>query len=539
MEIFRRKVPWTKCVPQIIPAKQRLLTFFKELCASQETANEKVRRAVVLRYSANSRRLANADDSLDQLPSLSISINFSRVDDAIILTSKTTQRGIIYTGVRTHFHDIFQSIYSVRMMKVSLPVEIWVNDRDHKLCQKIFNRVSFPEIVSNTTSRRHRRRSLSDTYDGGENSVACKKLPNFVKGFTSKFYALLYTKFTDVLFIDADNIVVGDVNTIFDSPGYLKTGSVLWPDLWGDKCRAWKAGTQAGDSSYQTHVLFMAHFAGLQWVNEREYAQEAETGQMAFDLTRHAGLIDLGRKIIEDEEFLKKVINGDKDIFRFAHIMTGVPFHFVTHFPGYSFSGHERDCLVHFFDPLPSHPSSNSLIGEAAPPPNPDSNSTSTPTSSPTSAPTSTLTESKKPEVPMFFHQLKSRNPNSFRQILRIPTEYRDSASACIVLGPLPDDTYGQRNNSRGRMRRLGHHGHDDMTHRQCRMAASMPSSNETNNSDVIPALIVDMDLESTADWRFNFAQKLFSDVDAEWRRCGCGALITPTPFQYFSSTFS
>lgn len=537
MEIFRRKVPWTKCVPQIIPAKQRLLTFIKELCASQETANEKFRYAVALRYSVDSRRLADIDEN-SALP-LSSGSNFSRVDDALILTPKTRQRGIIYTGARAHFHDIFQSIYSVKMMKVSLPVEIWVNDRDHELCQKIFNRVSFPEILSNNTSRRHRRRGLSYSYDGGENSVACKRLPNFVKGFTSKFYALLYTKFTDVLFIDADNIVVGDVNTIFDSPGYLKTGSVLWPDLWGDKCRAWKAGTQAGDSSYQTHVLFMAHFAGLQWVNERQYAQEAETGQMAFDLTRHAGLIDLGRKIIEDEEFLKKVINGDKDIFRFAHIMTGVPFHFVTHFPGYSFSGHERDCLVHFFDPLPSPPSSTPLIGKATPPPSPNSNSTSTPTSSPISALTSTLTESKRLEVPMFFHQLKSRNPNSFRQILRIPTEYRDSASACIVLGPVPDDTYRTRNNSRGRMRKLEHHGHDDMTHRQRRMAASMLSTNETNNADVIPALIVDMDLESTADWRFNFAQKLFSDVDAEWRRCGCGALIKPTPFESFSSTFS
>ena len=65
-----------------------------------------------------------------------------------------------------------------------------------------------------------------------------------------------------------------------------------------------------------------------------------------------------------------------------------------------------------------------------------------------------------------------------------------------------------------------------------------MLSTNATNNADVIPALIVDMDLESTADWRFNFAQKLFSDVDAEWRRCGCGALIKPTTFQSFSSTF-
>ena len=50
------------------------------------------------------------------------------------------------------------------------------------------------------------------------------KLPNFVHGFTSKFYALTLTGLTDVLFMDADNIAVGDVNQIFESESYLRTG---------------------------------------------------------------------------------------------------------------------------------------------------------------------------------------------------------------------------------------------------------------------------------------------------------------------------
>ena len=469
---------------------------------------------------------------------LSVDGDFNRMhsSDEDIFNPKKRQRGIVYTGIAVHFHDIFQSIYSIRMMKVSLPVEIWVNDRDHKLCQNIFNRVTFPETLSNSTSHKHQRRGLRIQNHENLDSVVCMQLPNFVKGFTSKFYSLLYTSFTDALFIDADNIVIGDINSIFDSPAYLSTGSILWPDLWGDRCRSWKEGAQAGDSSYETHVLFVAHFAGLKWVNEREYAQEAETGQMAFDLTRHAGLIDFGRKFIEDEDFLKKVINGDKDIFRFAHIMTGVPFHYVTHFPGYSFSGHERDCLVHFFDPLPS-PSSVQLITDTTL--TPASNTSSDTSQTPTSASTSILstTESRGQGVPMFFHQLKSRNPNSFRQILRIPNEYRNSPSACIIMGPLPDDSYTAKNISRGRIRKLKGRKMNDLTHDQRRKAESSLSSNETNTAGFIPTLIVDTDMEVTAEWRYKFAKKLFHEVDADWMKCGCEELVKPSLFESFSFT--
>jgi Mannosyltransferase putative len=327
------------------------------------------------------------------------------------------RRGIVYTGIGEHFHDIFQSIYSLRLLSVRLPVEIWVNEMDHNLCQRVFSKVSYPDASTESDG--------SDGADGGKENhgVKCMKLPNFVRGFTSKFYTLLYTSFTDVLFIDADNVAVGDVNSIFDSQEYKDTGSVLWADLWGDKCQMEK-GAHPGESSYENHVLFVARFGGLKWENKREYAQEAETGQMAFDLVRHKGLLDFGRKLIEDRKFFKKIVNGDKDIFRFVHLITGQPFYFVPHFPGYSFSGHERDCLVHFYTPSP-YSSSTSTAADAA-----AQNSSSAATSKPANR-----------EIPLFFHQLKTRNPESFSQILRIPLKYRNDPSACIVLGQVPDNS--------------------------------------------------------------------------------------------------
>lgn len=432
--IYRRNIPWTKCVPHIIPAKRRLLEFVRELCSSQEMSNRRYENKGTTIPSSKRRRLHGTQKKEEALKfgrtfkmELSPGSNSSQVrgrhySKRLLEDKKSRRRGCVYTGVGEHFHDIFQSIYSLRLLGIKLPVEIWVNEKDHNLCQRVFSKVSYPVTSSSHLDASTESNGEDNSSDGAlgsnENSgVKCMNLPNFVRGFTSKFYSLLYTSFTDVLFIDADNVAVGDVNSIFDSQEYKDTGSVLWADLWGDKCRMEKSA-HPGESGYENHVLFVAHFGGLKWENKREHAQEAETGQMAFDLVRHKGLLDFGRRFIEDQTFFKKIINGDKDIFRFAHLITGQPFYFVPHFPGYSFSEHERDCLVHFYTPS-SSPTADSVA----------QNSTSTATST-----------AANREIPMFFHQLKTRNPESFSQVLRIPLKYRNDPSACIILGQIPDD---------------------------------------------------------------------------------------------------
>ena len=127
-------------------------------------------------------------------------------------TQRVRQRGVIFTGKDEHFRDIYQSIYSLRLLNLTIPVEIWVNQRDYDICQIIFTALSFPTIINTVTG------------SSQSGKVSCMKLPNFVHGFTSKFYALSLTGLTDVLFMDADNIAVSDVNQIFDSVAYQRTG---------------------------------------------------------------------------------------------------------------------------------------------------------------------------------------------------------------------------------------------------------------------------------------------------------------------------
>lgn len=97
-------------------------------------------------------------------------------------------------------------------------------------------------------------------------------------GFSSKFYALLSTRLTDVVFMDADNLASRSLHEIFESEAYRQTGAIIWPDYTGEMCRIHEPNLHLGDSAYSTFVLFVAKFANLSWTNTREYAQESETG---------------------------------------------------------------------------------------------------------------------------------------------------------------------------------------------------------------------------------------------------------------------
>ncbi|CAB4255919.1 alpha-mannosyltransferase [Maudiozyma barnettii] len=61
--------------------------------------------------------------------------------------------------------------------------------------------------------------------------------PNIVEGVEVKSYqikamALVMSSFKDIVFIDADNFAMKNIDHIFDSKIYKDTGLVIWPDLW-------------------------------------------------------------------------------------------------------------------------------------------------------------------------------------------------------------------------------------------------------------------------------------------------------------------
>ena len=129
----------------------------------------------------------------------------------------------------------------------------------------------------------------------------------------------------------------------------------------------------------------------------RQYVQEAETGQIVLNLTRHRGLLRLAMHMIQDQAFFRRIFNGDKDIFRFMFSITGVPFHFNEQLPGVSVTeSMKKDCIVHYHREQ------------------------------------STSSGFDYDQPPLFFHQLKQRDPKSFNRYLLPPVHTRKQASYCV-----------------------------------------------------------------------------------------------------------
>jgi hypothetical protein len=192
-------------------------------------------------------------------------------------SNSVIRQGVIYTGKISHFKDIFQSITSLTLLNVNISVEIWVNSLSYIKCKYIFHDLLFQNKPQ---------------------KVTCQRFPDYVTKYTSKFYAILgaANSFDEILFMDADNIALRNIQDVFKSKEYIQYGAVLWPDIWSSSCKKETiANIPSGDSAFPEHVLWKETFLGLRWENTRKKAQEAEAGQIAIDLRRHLGLIDLGK----------------------------------------------------------------------------------------------------------------------------------------------------------------------------------------------------------------------------------------------------
>lgn len=233
--------------------------------------------------------------------------------------------------------------------------------------------------------------------------VRCRSLPGHTVGYVAKFHTLLLTSFSRALLVSAEVLFARSPEEVLDSAAFEEHGAVLWPDLWGDDCRVSRVNS-FGQSAWANNVMGRARVGGLEWRHVREMAQEAETGVVAVDTTRHSAALDLGVFMKDDDLFFAKLFHGDKDIFRLAFLLLGASFHFVPHLPALSMAAgaHMHDSIVHFFGDDPA---------------------------------------------PLFFNQMRSKSSAAFRHLWRLRPELRALPSVCSTLA---QNHYEEVTNSSG-----------------------------------------------------------------------------------------
>lgn len=112
-----------------------------------------------------------------------------------------------------------------------------------------------------------------------------------------KVYAMRWSRFREILYLDVDQVVLADPTYLFDEPEYLRTGAVFWPDLgrWSPDAAMWG-------------------FTGVAYRDE----PEVQGGEALLDKARVWRELSLTMWINEQHAFFYRYMVGDKDSYRLA-----------------------------------------------------------------------------------------------------------------------------------------------------------------------------------------------------------------------------
>jgi hypothetical protein len=131
-------------------------------------------------------------------------------------------------------------------------------------------------------------------------------------GWQLKPFAMLWSRFAEVLLLDADQVPVRDPADCFDWPDYLRTGAVFWPDIV--------------DLSASNPVWTALELPG-------RTTPSMESGQILIDKRKCLRALAVTVRLNAAAELLYEVIYGDKDSFLLGWELVGQPFTLVPHRP--------------------------------------------------------------------------------------------------------------------------------------------------------------------------------------------------------------
>jgi hypothetical protein len=145
-----------------------------------------------------------------------------------------------------------------------------------------------------------------------------------MRRFQLKPLAILHCDLEEVLLLDADNIPVRDPTYLFSSPEYLSNSAMFWPDYWM--------------TSLNNPIWAITGRTPIQEL-------EQESGQLLINKGKSWEALNLCVKF--NSAFYMRLLNGDKDTFRFAWKALGTPFHMIQSRPSTVGSRRQSTDLEH------------------------------------------------------------------------------------------------------------------------------------------------------------------------------------------------
>ncbi|KPM44212.1 hypothetical protein AK830_g2350 [Neonectria ditissima] len=226
------------------------------------------------------------------IKSLAPKMPFIRNSRGVVITSKASNYGIAVTA-----------ILMLRHIGSKLPVQLFLdstNERERRRCDESLSKLQV------------RCLNMDDYLRLPENaSVTTPKLAKF----QFKSFAILFSSFQEVLFLDADAFPIRQPDYLFEVEPYKSLGLVTWPDFW-----------------LPTISPIFYNIAETAMPNVTLKSRSSESGVMLYDKARHADSLLLavyynfyGPKYYYQLQSQGAWGSGDKETFLQSAMVLGNP----------------------------------------------------------------------------------------------------------------------------------------------------------------------------------------------------------------------
>ncbi|ORX38967.1 mannosyltransferase putative-domain-containing protein [Kockovaella imperatae] len=294
-------------------------------------------------------------------------------------------RGIVILAGGRYAQYATTSLNVLRIMGSKLPVEIWIKDEsEHDIlwAKEVEKYGAKVRMISDYAP-------IGSVWDWFNPTTYFGK-PVPWSPYQLKTMAILFSKFEQVLFLDADSVPIRDPEELFESTAYRDTGALIWPDLWPSIASSW-----------------LPYLIGLTPARSDKmwHEQTAESGQMIWNKKMHwKSLLLACYYNFYGQGFWYTAITGsgqgwgDKDTYLVALQALEEPYHIVHKLPE-RFPAWESDIPIINLQFKPNEPiqAEDTLEGEEE-----DLDPEATIASSP--SPTTSATSPGTSPIPAFAH---------------------------------------------------------------------------------------------------------------------------------------
>ena len=203
-------------------------------------------------------------------------------------------RGIVLcAGGDVYFPCAWVNIHMLRRSGCTLPIELWYRGR----------REMTPEMIALVEPLGV---ACVDAY-----AVARRRPYRRLDSWQIKPFAIAWSRFEEVLYLDADNVALRNPEFLFETDAYRRTGAIFWPDR----------------STYR-----LMHPAGWDVCGlPRREEPELESGQLVIDKRRTWRALQMTLHLNSHSDFYYRFFYGDKDTFHLSWRRTGTRYTLVPH----------------------------------------------------------------------------------------------------------------------------------------------------------------------------------------------------------------